>query len=674
MSNRLIHESSPYLLQHAGNPVDWYPYGDEAFAEAQTSNRPLLISIGYSACHWCHVMEHESFSRPDIAEIMNTHFICIKVDREERPDVDQMYMGAVQLLNGNGGWPLNCFALPDGRPFWGGTYFRPEQWVELLSQLNDLYQKSFHELETQAERLSKGIAGIGIIKMPVNPRPLSLEMIGEAYDQLSVSFDAELGGLRGAPKFPMPVLWQFVLNYHYLTRLPDALAQVKTTLMRMAQGGIFDQIGGGFARYSTDSTWKVPHFEKMLYDNAQLISLYAGIFRLTGDRFYSGVFERTIGFVIRELTAPEGAFYAALDADSEGEEGLFYLWTRPQLQGILPEYADLLADYWGIDGDGVWEKGRSILLRPVNDALFASRRHLSEEELRQLLSMSAAVLLAARNKRPRPALDNKILTSWNALMIKGLVDAVKAAANKAWLDAALKAGEFIHAQLSDSGRKLYRSWNNGNPVTEGFLDDYAFTADAFIALYQVTFDEKWIFRADQLVQQVNQLFADTGGPFYWFTSGGDSNTKTTVVRMIETTDGVESSGNAVMAGVLLALGHYLDNPDYLGKATQMVVNMQQHFVTHPASHACWAIQAAAIANGITTIVVSGPDAFKNAGILNRKYLPDVIVAAAVEKSGLPIFKDRFRPGLNMIYKCTGNTCSSPVNSVLDLSLNPVTQP
>jgi len=668
MPNRLIHETSPYLLQHAHNPVDWYPYGEEAFAEAEASSRPLLISIGYSACHWCHVMEHESFSKPEIAGIMNRLFVCIKVDREERPDVDQVYMSAVQLLNGNGGWPLNCFALPDGRPFWGGTYFRPEQWTDLLNQIDGLYRKSLPELESQAERLSKGIAGIGLVEMPENPSPLTMELLSEAYDQLSRSFDSELGGMRGAPKFPMPVVWQFVLAWHRFSRLPEALEQVKTTLTRMARGGIFDQIGGGFARYSTDASWKVPHFEKMLYDNAQLISLYAGIFRLTGERFYSEILERTIGFVLRELTSPTGAFYASLDADSEGEEGVFYVWTRPQLHAILPEYADLLADFWCIDGEGLWEKGRSILLRPMREDVFASRHHLSEEELRQLLSMATSVMLTARNQRPRPALDNKILTSWNALMIKGLADAVKATGNTIWLEAAVMAGEFIWTQLAVSGRKLYHSWNNGKPKINAFLDDYAFTADAFIALYQVTFDEAWLLRAELLVEQVNLLFEDASGPLYWVAPQVASETRAAVVRMKETTDGVEPSGNAVMAGVFLALGHYLEKESYIDRATQMLLNMQQQLVANPSSHACWAMQAAALANGLTMVVVTGPDAYKTAGMLNRKFYPGVLIAASVEKSGLSLFSHRLKAGQNQIFKCRGNTCDAPVGSVVDLVL------
>lgn len=666
MPNRLINESSPYLLQHANNPVDWFPYGEEAFAVARSGNKPLLISIGYSACHWCHVMEHESFSNPSIADLMNRYFVCVKVDREERPDVDQMYMAAVQLLHGNGGWPLNCFALPDGRPFWGGTYFRPQQWSDLLEQIHGFFQNSFADLESQAQRLCRGIAGAGLVEMPQETSPFSPDLLKSVYDRLSVSFDTETGGMVGAPKFPMPVVWQFVLHYHRLSHLPEAIHQVKTTLLRMAMGGIFDQIGGGFARYSTDALWKVPHFEKMLYDNAQLTSLYANAYKATGDKSFLDIAGRIIHFVLRELTAEQGAFYASVDADSEGVEGLFYLWNRKQMEEVLPEYAGLIADYWGIDNEGKWENGMSIPLRPLSDAVFASRQHLSEEELRQLVLMSSSALLKVRNQRQRPATDTKILTSWNAMMVKGLVDAVKAGANPIWQEAAVKAGEFIFEKLALNGQKLFRSYNHGSPAIDGFLDDYAFTADAFIALYQITFDEKWLFRAGQLVEQAEALFSDNSLPLYWFSGEGLNNAEAPVVRMMETTDGVEPSANAVMAGVLLALAHYFDNQAFHDKAVRMMVNMQERMLQQPSAYACWASQAAVLASGNTSLVISGPDALKNALLINRRYYPGVIIAAAENQSALPVFSGRFKSGQNLIFKCRNNTCEAPVSSVVDL--------
>jgi uncharacterized protein len=414
MPNRLIHETSPYLLQHANNPVNWYPYGNEAIEEAKRRNCPMIISIGYSACHWCHVMEHESFSVPEVAEVMNSLFVCVKVDREERPDVDQIYLNAVQLLHGQGGWPLNCFALPDGRPFWGGTYFRPEQWIDILKQLSNMYQNNYDEILTQAERIHSGLKGMGTISAPDVYESKGIMTVEETYKQLALRFDKSLGGTIGAPKFPMPSLWQFVLNYHIISQSPKALAQLRLTLNKMAMGGIYDQIAGGFARYSTDTEWKVPHFEKMLYDNAQLAVLYANAFRATGNIFYLEILTGILQFINTELTSPEGAFYAALDADSEGVEGKFYVWKKQEIDELLPEYADLLSRYWGVGKEGHWEADTNILLRPNTDEQFALIEHLSTEELRQLVKMSKKVLLNYRNQRVRPNLDDKIIVSWNA--------------------------------------------------------------------------------------------------------------------------------------------------------------------------------------------------------------------------------------------------------------------
>ncbi|MBL7906786.1 MAG: thioredoxin domain-containing protein [Bacteroidales bacterium] len=670
MPNRLIHESSPYLQQHAHNPVDWYPYGNEAFEAAVAGNKPLLISIGYSACHWCHVMEHESFSQAEVAAFMNRNFICIKVDREERPDVDQVYMSAVQLLNGNGGWPLNCFALPDGRPFWGGTYFRPEQWLDVLGQISRLYTEHHHELVEQSERIRQGIAASGLVELPEKHDNISQELVDESFAQLSWSFDTELGGLRGAPKFPMPVVWDFVLTYQRITRNAEALAQLNTTLQRMARGGIFDQIGGGFARYSTDNHWKVPHFEKMLYDNAQLTALYSRAWSLTGNVFYKEILEKTIGFVFRELRSPEGLFYSALDADSEGREGLFYLWTREQIREELPEYADLLCRYWGVDAGGLWEKGQSILLRPSDDAEFASREHLSEAELAQLVSMAGRKLLNARDKRVRPGLDNKIILSWNALMVKSLAEAYIATGNQTWLDAALSAATLLSDRFFDDQGMLKRSLKRDGAAIDALLDDYVFLADAYLRLYLATFDESWVLRADELVKKMQPLFyhAETG--FFWYSPEGiqRTETKAAVARMMLTTDGVEPSANAVMAGVLLELGHLTDNHEYIDRGSRMVDCMHRQFLAYPSAYAAWAAQAAIMANGITTVVFTGPDALRFAGIVRSRTLPGVVLAAAETGSVLPVFNHRFETGSNRIYKCRLNVCEPPVSSVVDLIL------
>lgn len=664
LPNRLIHETSPYLLQHAYNPVDWYPFGEEALELAKTTNRPLLISIGYSACHWCHVMEHESFSNPEIAAIMNRDFVCIKVDREERPDVDQVFMAAVQLLHSNGGWPLNCFALPDGQPFWGGTYFRPAQWTEMLGQISSLFNRNISELREQAKRISEGISGMSVIDQPADNQQPDLEFVNELYNQLSLRFDTDYGGMIGAPKFPMPVVWEFVAGYFQLAKLPEALNQLSLTLRKMAMGGIFDQIGGGFARYSTDKYWKVPHFEKMLYDNAQLTSLYSKAYALTGDTQFRDTLDKILFFVKNDFTSEEGYFFAALDADSEGEEGRFYLWNREEIKQQLPEYGDLVADYFGVDKEGAWEKGKSILLRPVSDALFASRQHLSEEELRQLIKMSSTVLLKERNTRIKPGLDNKMIVSWNAMMIKSLVDSYHSSCNQSSKEAALKAAHYITDKMMLPDGSLLRTPGKEKSGISGFLDDYAFTIRAFISLYQLDYEDVWLFRAKQLCEKVFDNFSDKTSPLFWYTPQKQAE-QWSLVRVKEVTDGVEPSGNAVMAENLFVLGLYFDKHEWLKYSEDMVMNMKNRIQAYPSSHAHWAQVVAMQVNGVTTVVSTGTQARKYAEALRRKNKAFTIFAAASNESELPIFDNRFKTGESLIYVCKGTVCNAPVNKPED---------
>lgn len=668
MANKLSNELSPYLLQHANNPVDWHPYGLEALEEAKRRNVPLIISIGYSACHWCHVMEHESFSDPDVADLMNSLFVCVKVDREERPDVDQIYMNAIQLLHGQGGWPLNCFALPDGRPFWGGTYFRNDQWKGILQQISDLYHDNHQEILTQAERIHQGIKSMGIIKAPDDSQSVNRELIHEAYQKLSQSFDIELGGMNGTPKFPMPSVWQFVLNYYKLTHDDKALEQLDLTLGKIASGGIFDQIGGGFARYSTDKEWKVPHFEKMLYDNAQLVSLYANAFHQTNNPVYSTVVTKTLHFIETELVSNEMGFFSALDADSEGEEGLFYTWTKKEIMELLPEYGELLSRFWGIDNQGYWEKGRNILVKPYTEEEFATREHLSAQELKQLLKMATGVLLAHRNKRVRPGLDDKTIISWNALMIKGYASASIVCANTQWKETAVNAANFLSQNMiSDEGRIL-RTWKNGQARINGFLDDYAFTAEAFIALYQLTFDEVWLFKARHLTEYVLKEFSQNDSPLFWYLPENNEDTSITKLsRVLETTDGVEPSGNAVMAWVLLCLGNYFEEQSMIDRSIQMCTYMQENVKLYPGYYAYWANVSTALARDVNLVVIAGDNAFELARNIQRNYLPFTLLAASVNENDLPVFKYKFKEGKTLIYNCIGHKCNAPVENVEDIS-------
>jgi len=658
-TNQLIHESSPYLLQHAHNPVNWLPYGDEAFDEARRLNKPLLISIGYSSCHWCHVMEHESFEDESIARVMNDFFVCVKVDREERPDVDHVFMDAVQQLHGSGGWPLNCFALPDGRPFWGGTYFRPEQWRQLLENVHELFQNRYPELEHQASEIADGVA---IQNHIINDQPENKATrtdFDAIFNLLHSGFDMQEGGLQGAPKFPLPVVLKFLLDYFMHTKNETALFMVELTLQKMACGGIYDQAGGGFARYSTDAYWKVPHFEKMLYDNAQLISLYSTAWLHKNNVLYKEIVEQTIDFAERELTAPEGVFYSALDADSEGEEGLFYTWTQEQFAEALGHYAELAGEYYGVGKKGHWEHGRNILLRTESDDLFAQQHFLSAGELASLTAYCRSQLLKSRSERIRPALDDKILVSWNALMISALVDAHIAFGREEYLQLALRAARFMVSNLKRPDNGLFHTWKPGRAQVNAFLDDYAFTCKAFLDLYAITADAHWLAEAELLASYVAEHFYDSHSGFFWYSENAD---KQVFARKIEIYDGVIPSGNSAMAWVLNTLGIFLHNNDYTEKARLMIAAMENRFSRSPAAYSNWASLALSVMSDPFVVAVTGPDCVARLRELKLKNLPGTFIFGSKTASQLPYFADRFVEGKTLIYVCSGTHCQLPVET------------
>ena len=444
-TNDLIHETSPYLLQHAHNPVNWMPWGDKALKKAEAGNKLMLVSVGYAACHWCHVMEHESFEDSTVAAMMNEHFVCIKVDREERPDVDQIYMDAVQLMTGSGGWPLNCVTLPDGRPIWGGTYFPKENWVNILQQLADLWQNKPEEAYGYAERLTHAVKQMDAIVPVENPQPFVWTDIDSVLDPWKPSFDMVEGGRNRAPKFPLPNNWLFLMRAEHFRPDPAIAEAVDLTLKKIAWGGIYDHLGGGFARYSVDKYWKVPHFEKMTYDNGQLVSLYAEAFQRKADPLYKRVVYETIEYTDREMTSPEGGFYSSLDADSEGEEGKFYVWTKKEISDVLGDDAGWFCEYYQVTERGNWEHGNNVLIMGKSPVEFATEKGMSEDELLQKLEVAKAKLFETRSKRIRPGLDDKILTSWNALMLKGYVDAYRVFRDDRFLKVALRNANFAIA-------------------------------------------------------------------------------------------------------------------------------------------------------------------------------------------------------------------------------------
>lgn len=659
-ANRLIHETSPYLLQHAHNPVDWYPWGQEALDAARAGNKLMLVSVGYSSCHWCHVMERESFEDDSIAALMNRHFVCVKVDREERPDVDHVYMGAVQLMTGRGGWPLNCFTLPDGRPVYGGTYFPPGQWRQLLQDLATTWAQEPDRVRGYAERLQQGIAELDLVVLNEDPAPFTRKELDHYVAVWERQFDREHGGTDGAPKFPMPNNLLFLLRQARLTGDTTLGAYVKLTLDRMARGGIFDQVGGGFARYSTDVLWKVPHFEKMLYDNVQLVSLYCQAWKAYGDPGHRRVVERTLAFLERELRSTEGAFLSALDADSEGEEGRFYVWTEAELRAALGDDLELALKYYGVGGEGLWEHGRNILLRPVDDATFAKRNGMDPATLRTRIDRINARLLEARAGRPRPGLDDKALVSWNALAVQAYADAYEAFGEAAYLEQAKRTMALLLGSCRRPDGGLWHSWKNGRATINGYLEDHCFTIEALLALYGVTFDEAYVREAEKLAEYAIAHFHDSTSAMFHFTSDLDPPL---VARRKEINDNVVPASNSSMAKGLFLLGHLLDRPRYLAMAEQMLQNVKGQMDSYPGGYSNWAMLMQAHVFPFHEIAITGPEAIALRAGFGGHFLPNAVFLGTVAGSTLPLLEGKLKSGASMIHVCLDKTCRMPVATV-----------
>ena len=659
--NHLSGQTSPYLLQHAGNPVDWYPWGREALEKAAGEDKPILVSIGYSSCHWCHVMEKESFEDEEIAEIMNSHFVCIKVDREERPDIDHMYMTAVQLLTRQGGWPLNCFALPDTRPFWGGTYFSREQWKGVLLQIADLYRNRRISLEEQAERLVQGISSSGLIEVSDKPDSFDEKQAKELYDSVIDFMDREDGGMLRAPKFPLPVTLEYLLHYWHHSGSSGALQQVEMTLEKMAMGGIYDQAGGGFARYSTDEKWKIPHFEKMLYDNGQLLSVYSNAWKVTKKELFRDVVYRTADFVRREMTSPEGTFFAALDADSEGEEGRFYTWEKEEAEKVMGEDAAPMQKYYGIGSEGYWENGRNILLRTEADIDFAARHGMDEKSLREIVTRANARLLNARSSRVRPLTDTKVIVSWNALMIKGLADAYSAFGDPVFLDMAAGAASFIIDNSISPEGKLSRLLTGGVPAIDGFLEDYAHLADALIRLYEVSAVPCYLLKARDLTAYVLDNFNARGTTMFPFSADDGEKLK---APYFELSDSVIPSSNSVMALNLFYLAGYFEKPEWNARSLRMLADISPYLRKSAINHTNWARLVLHSVYGYYTLAITGPGPEEKALEAGRIYLPGIAVAASgSEDDDIPLFGERYKGVETWYYLCSMGRCNLPVRDL-----------
>ncbi len=655
MPNALIKESSPYLLQHAHNPVDWYAWNPKTLQKAQDENKMLLISIGYAACHWCHVMEHQSFEDENVARVMNANFICVKVDREERPDIDQVYMNAAYLINGNGGWPLNALAMPDGKPFFAGTYFPKENWVRLLEYFAGIYKNERTKLEEQAENVSKGIREIEHI--PINNNELSFNKndLNEMFSNFENRIDWEHGGSKASMKFPMPSTWEFLLQYYYFSGNKKALRAVEVTLNNIAKGGIYDQIGGGFSRYATDSRWHAPHFEKMLYDNGQLVSLYSHAFQVTKNPLYKKVVFETLDFVNRELTSPEGGFYSSLDADSEGEEGKFYVWTAKEIKEILKEDAQLLIDYYGIREEGNWEEGKNI-----PDMNYGKNELTADKEINEKIILLKEKLFAEREKRVRPGTDDKILTSWNTLMTKGYVDAYRAFGEKSFLDAAKQNLDFLLKNLCGEENNVFRNYKNGKATIHAFLDDYAFLISALIGFYEVSFEESYLHKAKSFTEYVEKHFYDESTGMFLYT---DSEYSELIARKMEVTDNVIPSSNSEMAKNLFVLSLYFDEGKYENQALQLIKNVFEDVKKNVGYYSNWALAANRQIFTAIEIAIVGKSSQKKLSELQKNFLPDVIYSGCESKSSLPLLQNKNVEGKTMIYVCKNKSCSLPVETV-----------
>ena len=663
--NQLARASSPYLREHADNPVAWYEWGPEPLKKAREENKPVIISIGYASCHWCHVMEDESFMDTAVARMMNENFISIKVDREQRPDVDQIYLDAAQLISGSAGWPLNAFALPDGKPFYAGTYFPKDQWLILLHQIKDAFNGEKEAVTKQAEALTQGIAGNDIIQTSADSlQAMSRQEYETLFDRWAPHFDAKNGGQSGAPKFPMPPVWESLLQYYFLTGDKQSLAIITTTLNRMAAGAVYDQIGGGFCRYATDEAWRIPHFEKMLYDNAQLVSLYSHAYQVTKDRDYLKVVRETLEFVKRELTDEEGGFYASLSADSEGEEGKYYTWTRDEVWDILGE-ADgaRIAQYYNVSDSGNWEGRENILYRELSEEGFASKYNVSSQEWNTALERSRLRLLQERSKRIRPTTDEKAITAWNALMLTAYVDAYAATAEKEYLETALKNARFLERKMMQNEGKgpLWRSYSRGKADIDGFLDDYAGMALAYIHLYEVTFDLHWLALARSLADYATDHFSDeTTGMFYY----ASDDTPDLVVRKMEITDQVTPSSNSMMAEVLMLLGDYYQHSLYSARATDMLKQITGDRLDDPGIYyANWARISGISVFTPYEVAVMGRDALEKALILQQHYNPLAIYSGG-RSENLPLLENKLVQGKTIIYVCRERVCRRPVEDVV----------
>lgn len=642
------------MLQHAYNPVNWKAWNKETIELAKKENKLIIISVGYSACHWCHIIEEESFENDSIAKIMNDNFINIKVDREERPDIDKVYMNAVQLMTGSVGWPLNCIALPDGRPIFGGTYFTKEQWSKVFTSISKLYKQTPDKAIKFAENLTKGIQESQLIKLNREKPNFSNTQITKSIDVWKNEMDTIYGGFKGTPKFPMPNSLEFLLRYSHQFNDKSIANYVDNTLTKIAYGGIYDHVSGGFSRYAVDNQWHIPHFEKMLYDNAQLVSLYAKAYTKSKNELYKEVVLETLNFVKEELTAKNGAFYSSLDADSknkqgEKEEGAYYEWKVEELKKVLPNEFSLFQDYYNINNYGFWEDDTYVLIRSTTKQEFCKKHKISLKELNIKISDWKIKLQKARNERSKPNTDDKVLTSWNALMILCYIDAYKAFGDDSFLESALTNANFLLENQLKNNFSLYRNFKDGKSTINAYSEDYAAVVKAFISLYEVTLDEKWLTTSRKIVAYLFINFFDENNKMFRFTSKKDENLIATKYEVI---DGVIPSSNSILANVLFKLGHYYSDKKYLNTSEQILNNLQKDIEVSPASYSNWLHLMTNFTKPFYEVVVAGNNALNVNKKLINYYKPNILIAGTTQENNtLPLLSYKYNEGQTLIYVC-----------------------
>jgi uncharacterized protein YyaL (SSP411 family) len=668
--NHLIAETSPYLLQHAHNPVDWYPWSNEALQKAKDDDKPILVSIGYSACHWCHVMEKESFEDEQTARLMNEYFINIKVDREERPDLDHIYMEAVQAIAGNGGWPLNVFLTPDGKPFYGGTYFPPEKafnrasWKDVLTGIHNLFTEKREQVEEQAEELTRHIGQTVLIEnilVTNNKEIFTWEQADIVYQNIMKQADKQWGGFGRAPKFPQTFIIKYLFRYYHYTKNEDALKQACISLDKMIYGGIYDQLVGGFARYSTDAEWLVPHFEKMLYDNALIVSALCDAWLLTGNKLYKETVEQTIDFIKRELTNEEGGFYSALDADSEGEEGKYYVWSFDEVIQILGKDAKLFGEFYNITPRGNWEHTNILrVLIPLDE--FAKQKNIDEIQLKVTINNCREKLFQHRNKRIKPQLDDKILLGWNALTNIALCKASAAFGNDVYKEMAVSNFQFMWLRFATNEGFIHHTYKNGTAKYPGFLDDYAYLIKACIHLQEITSDQTYLHKALQLTKIVVDNFSENKNEPFFYTGKFQTDV---VVRKKEVYDSSTPSGNSVMAANLLYLSIVTDNKQWQHRALNLLSNLSEITIKYPTSFGNWACTLIDQAATINEIAIVGDGFERLRDELAKNFIPNKVLQCA-NKPGdntFPLLLNKESSSQPLIYLCRNYTCQSPTKDV-----------